>query len=171
MNWEWLPLVAPLTDIEEVHLSLEAAMLGRSLRQPTPHFHLDPDSNIATMFARTEDESVMQKLGSIYTDLTTNTLRVMSPELKALLREWLENMKKRGVTVKTYIKTSKYADHRYCSLEEAWDAEPHWEFWERSGVVNEVRKWVLLAKATGRDNMNRTVTGDGSECQWFGDAQ
>ena len=54
----------------------------------------------------------------------------MEPELKDQLREWLTNMKEREVTAITNIKLSKYVDHRYCSLEEAWDAEPHWVFWE-----------------------------------------
>jgi hypothetical protein len=84
----------------------------------------------------------MQKLSYVYTDLTTNTLRVMKPNLKDQLREWLTSMKKRKVTVMTYIKTSKYADHRYCSLEEAWDAEPHWEFWEPTGL------WMRLTGGT-----------------------
>jgi len=35
---------------------------------------------------------------------------------------------------------------------------------------NEIRKWDLLAEATGRKNMTWRVTKDSSECQWFGGA-
>jgi len=171
MDWRTLPYVAPLKAVEEVHLSLEAAMLDLSQRPSYHRYHHHvPNFYIESMLTHMEDESVMQKLSHVYTDLTTNTLRVMKPELKDQLRKWLTIMKKREVMVVTYIKTSKYAGHKYCSLEEAWDAEPHWEFWAPTGVVDEIRKWDLLADATGRNNMTWRVTKDGSECQWFGEA-
>jgi len=168
--WRNLPHVAPLKAIEEVHLSLEAVMLSRSIPKRADYRLYGPDNHFAGMLTHMEDESVMQKLSYVYTDLTTNTLRVMKPELKDQLRKWLTIMKKREVMVITYIKTSKYADHKYCSLEEAWDAEPHWEFWAPTGFVDEIWKWDILAKATGRKNMTWKVTKDGSECQWFGEA-
>jgi len=161
-NWRNLPLVAPLKAVEEVYIWLEAAVLRRITRR---HY----DTHIASMLAHTVDEEVMQKLSYVYTDLTTNTLRIMKPELKDELRVWLTNMKKREITVMTYIKTSKYADHRYCTLEEVWDAEPHWEFWEPTNPQDEISKWDLLAEATGRKNMTWRVTEDFSECQWFGE--
>jgi len=168
--WRNLPHVAPLKAIEEVHLSLEAVMLSRSIAERA-HYHLyGPDNHLASLLTHMEDKSVMQKLSHVYTDLTTNTLRVMKPELKDQLRKWLTIMKKREVMVITYIKTSKYADHKYCSLEEAWDAEPHWEFWAPAGVADEIRKWDLLADATGRNDMTWKATKDGSKCQWFGEA-
>ena len=77
-----------------------------------------------------EDESAMPKLRYVYTDLTVNALRVLQPELKEQLRKWLEGMKKRGVTVMTYIKRSKYASHRHYALEDIWSAKPHWKCWE-----------------------------------------
>jgi len=160
VSWRDFARVVPLTAIEEVHLSLEAAGL-----QETPYDYLD--SCIARMFANIGDKKVMPKLSCVYTDLTTNTLRILKPDLKNVLRKWLTNMKKRGIKVMTYIKTSKYADHRHCSLDEVWDAEPHWEFWEPTGSPVDIRKWDLLAEATGRDNMTWRVTKDGSECQWF----
>jgi len=162
VSWRDIVLIAPLTTIEEVHLSLEADVLLQTFQYP-----IGFDSRFASMFAYIENQSVMPKLSCVYTDLTTNTLRILKPELRDALREWLTNMKKRGVMVMTYIKTSRYADHRHCSLEEAWDAEPHWEFWEPTGSLKEMRKWDLLAKSTGRNNMTWRVTKDGSECQWF----
>ena len=164
-NWRNLPFVAPLRAVEEVHIWLEAAVLRLSIRQPNPD-----DNHIASMLAHTVDEEVMQNLSYVYTDLTTNTLRIMKPELKDELHKWLTNMKNRKITVMTYIKTSKYADHRYCALEEVWDAEPHWEFWEPTGYPDGIYKWHLLAEAMGRKNMTRRVTEGCSECQWFGEA-
>ena len=117
-----------------------------------------------------EDESMMQKLSYVYTDLTINTLHALQPALKTQLRKWLKIMKKRGVMVMTYIKTSKYASHRYYALEDIWDAEPHWEFWEPNDAVRGNRRWEDLANATGRKEMTWRVTNDGSECQWFGGA-
>jgi len=166
-NWQNLSSVAPLKSIEEVHLSLEAAVLYRLLaRPPLQNF----DCHISSMLSHMEDESVMQKLRYVYTDLTSNTLRIMEPELKERLYEWLTIMKKREVMVMTYVKTSKYTGHRYYSLEEAWDAEPHWEFWAPSGARDETRKWDLLAEVTGRNNMTWKISKDGSECQWFNGA-
>ena len=142
-------------------------MLRRSLLQrPGDRYSMD----ISSMFAHMEDEGVTPKLSYVYTDLTINTLRILQPDLKDQLRKWWTIMKKRGVVVMTYIKTSKYAGHRYYSLEEAWDAEPHWEFWAPTGAMDEVRKWDLLAEVTGRTDMTWKVTKDGSECQWFGGA-
>jgi len=165
--WRNLPHIAPLKAIEEVHLLLEADMLSCSIAD---HCLYGSDKFLASLLTHMEDDSVMQKLSHVYTDLTTNTLRVMKPKLKDQLRKWLTIMKKREVMVITYIKTSKYADHKYCSLEEAWDAEPHWEFWAPAGVADEIRKWDLLAEATGRNDMTRKVTKDSSECQWFWEA-
>jgi len=165
-NWRELPLVVPLRAVEEVHIWLEAAMT----RYSTLHSRA-VDSHIASILAHMVDEKIMQNLSYVYTDLTTNTLRIMNSEVKDKLREWLTNMKKRGIAVMTCIKRSKWADRRYCTLEEAWDAEPHWEFWEPLGYHNEKRKWDLLAEATGRKNMTWRVTEDCSECQWFGEAK
>jgi len=163
-NWKNLSHVVPLKSIEEVHLSLEAIVLYRLLaRRP----FYNPDYHISSLLVHMEDESVMQKLRYVYTDLTPNTLRIMKPEVKERLREWLTIMKKREVMVMTYIKTSKYTGHRYCSLEEAWDAEPHWEFWAPTCTQFEMRKWDVLAEVTGRNNMTWKVSKDGSECQWF----
>jgi len=166
-NWKNLSRVAPLKSIEEVHLSLEEAVLYRLLAR-RPFYNLD--YHISSILVNMEDESVMQKLRNVYTDLTPNTLRIMKPEVKERLREWLTIMKKREVMVMTYIKTSKYTGHRYYSLEEAWDAEPHWEFWAPTSTLDEMRKWDLLAEATGRNNMTWKVSKDGSECQWFNGA-
>jgi len=163
-NWKNLSHVVPLKSIEEVHLLLEAVVLYPLLR-PSPFYN--PDYHISSLLVHMEDESVMQRLRYVYTDLTPNTLRIMEPEVKERLREWLTIMKKREVMVMTYIKTSKYTGHRYCSLEEAWDAEPHWEFWAPTGTKDEIHKWGLLAKVTGRNNMSWSVSKDGSECQWF----
>ena len=159
VSWRDFALVVPLAAIEEVHLSLENAALE--------HTFIGSNIRITIMLAHIANQSVMPKLSCVYTDFTTNTLRILKPYLKDALREWLTNMKKRGVKVTTYIKTSKYADRRYCSLEEVWDAEPHWEFWEPKGSSFDIRKWDLLAEATGRNNMTWRVTKDGSECQWF----
>ena len=167
-NWKGLYRVVPLELIEEVHLSLEAAVLA-SLLGRRYSYHSSFDDHISSMIARMEDESVMRTLSYVYTDLTPNTLRVMEPGIKDKLRKWLTTMKKRKVMVMTYIKTSKYTGHRYCSLEEAWDAEPHWEFWAPTGSTNDIRRWELLAKVTGRSNMTWEVTKDGSQCQWFGE--
>jgi len=164
-NWRDLPLVVPLRAVEEVHIWLEAAVIRRLLHPPYY------DNHIASILAHMVDENVMQNLSYVYTDLTTNTLRIMNSELKDKLHEWLTNMKKRGITVMTYIKASKWADRRYCTLEEVWDAEPHWEFWEPFGIGGEIRKWDLLAEATGRKNMTWRVTEDCSECQWFGESK
>ena len=167
-NWQSLSCVVPLKSIEEVHVSLEGPVLyylsGRY------HYGLDIHNLISSMLALMENGSVMQKLSYVYTDLTPNTLRVMEARMKDKLRNWLTIMKKREVVVMTYIKTSKYTGHRYCSLEEAWDAEPHWEFWAPTGNGDEIHKWDLLAEVTGRNNMTWKVTKDGSECQWFGGA-
>jgi len=160
-NWRDLPRVVPLRAVEEVHIWPEAAVIRRLL---LPRYY---DNHIASTLAHTVDEKVMENLSYVYTDLTTNTLRIMNSELKDELREWLTNMKKREVTVMTYIKRSKWADRRYCTLEEVWDAEPHWEFWEPIGNQDEIRKWDLLAEATGRKNMTWRVTKDSSECQWW----
>ena len=168
-NWQNLSRIAPLKSIEEVHLSLEAPVLYRLLAR-RPSYRHSPDDHISSMLANMEAESMMQKLSHVYTDLTINTLRILQPGLKDQLRKWLTIMKNRGVTVMTYIKTSKYAGHRYYSLEEAWDAEPHWEFWAPTGAMDEIRKWDLLAEVTGRTDMTWKVTKDGSECQWFGGA-
>ncbi len=127
------------------------------------------DDPISSMFAHMNDESVMQKLSYVYTDLTINTLHVLQPGVKNQLSEWLTIMKKRGVTVMTYIKTSKYENRRYYSLEDVWDAEPHWEFWEPIGGVDAIRKWNALARVTGRKEMTWKLNNGGSECQWFGD--
>jgi len=159
VSWRDFARVVPLTAIEEVHLSLEAA----GLQEICYDYHRG-------MFANMGNKEVMPKLSCVYTDLTTNTLHILKPDLKNALRKWLTNMKKRGVKVVTYIKTSKYADHRHCSLEEVWDAEPHWEFWEPIGSLVDIHKWDLLAKATGRNNMTWRVTKDGTECQWFEEA-
>jgi hypothetical protein len=162
-GWQNLSHVISLKSIEEVHLSLEAAVLNwLQLHRP-----YNVDYNISSMLARMEDESAMQKLSYVYTDLTPNTLHVMEPKVKERLRTWLTNMKKRKVTVMTYIKTSKYTGHRYCSLEEAWEAEPHWEFWAPTGTTGEIHRWDLLAEVTGRSHMTWKVSKDGSECQWF----
>ena len=142
-------------------------MLHRSLARRPNHGYSIND-HTSNMFAQTEDESVMQKLRYVYTDLTINTLHVLKPGLKNPLRKWLTNMKKRGVMVMTYIKTSKYANHGYHSLEDIWDAEPHWEFWEPTGDVDEKCKWNSLATATGRSKMTWKVDNVGSECQWCG---
>ena len=168
-NWQELSRVVPLKLIEEVHLSLEAAVLS-SLLGRRYFYHSNFDDHISSMIAHMEDESMMQKLSYVYTDLTPNTLCVMEPRIKDKLRNWLTAMKKREVMVMTYIKTSKYTGHRYCSLEEAWDVEPHWEFWAPTGSANDICRWDLLAKVTGRNNMTWKVTKDGSKCQWFGGA-
>jgi hypothetical protein len=158
-GWQNLSCVVPLESIEEVHLSLEAPVLGN-----LPPVY-DIDYHISSMLAHMEDENVMQKLSYVYTDLTPNTLRIIEPNVKERLRKWLTNMKKREIMVITYIKTSKYTGRRYYSLEEAWEAEPHWEFW--APTDDEMRRWDLLAEATGRSNMTWKVSKDGSECQWF----
>lgn len=168
MSWRDIPHILPSKAIEEVHLSLEAAMLERSLPRVR---YLSDDHSLASMLLIMSDKVVMPKLSYVYTDLTTNTLRILKGNLKHLLRNWLTSMQKRGVNVITYIKTSRYADHRYCSLEEVWNAEPHWGFWEPSRALDEMIKWDLLAIATGRKNMTWRVTKDGSECQWFEEAQ
>jgi hypothetical protein len=162
-SWQHLSHIVSLKSIEEVHLSLELPVLS-CLQPPRPS---NVDNNISSMLAHMEDENVMQKLSYVYTDLTPNTLRVMEPKDKERLRSWLTNMKKRKVTVMTYIKTSKYTGHRYCSLEEAWEAEPHWEFWAPTGSFSEICRWDVLAEATGRSNMTWKVSKNGSECQWF----
>jgi hypothetical protein len=162
-SWQNLSRVIPLKSIEEVHLSLEAPVLDCL----PPHRISNVDYNISSMLAHMEDESVMQKLSYVYTDLTPNTLHVMEPKEKERLWTWLINMKKRKVTVMTYIKTSKYTGHRYFSLEEAWETEPHWEFWSPTGSLGEIHRWDLLAEATGRSNMTWKVSKNGSECQWF----
>ena len=167
-NWEYLSRVTPLKSIEEVHLSLEGPMLHRSLAL-RPFHRYSIDDHISSMFANMEDESVMQKLSYVYTDLTINSLHILKPALKIQLRKWLTNMKKRGVMVMTYIKTSKYASHRYYALEDIWDLEPHWEFWEPNNAVGGNCKWEALANVTGRKKMTRKVYNCGSECQWFGD--
>ena len=167
-NWKYLSNVALLNSIEEVHLSLEGPMLRRSLVwRSFPHEDLS--DQITSMFAHMEGKSVTQNLSYVYTDLTINTLHVMEPGMKRQLRRWLKIMKKRGVMVMTYIKTSKYADYRYYSLEDIWAAEPHWEFWAPTGTsVDDNWRWVVLAQVTGRKKMTWKVTNDGSECQWFG---
>jgi len=159
-NWRDLPLVAPLRAVEEMHIRLEAPMIWCLL------YSYPCGNNIASILAHTVDEGVMENLSYVYTDLTTNTLRIMNSELKDKLREWLTNMKQRGIAVMTYIKRSKWADRRYCTLEEVWEAEPHWEFWEPIGYLDEARKWDRLAEATGRKYMTRYVSKDCSECQW-----
>ena len=169
MNWRDLSRIIPSNAIKEVHLSLEAVVLGRSRAQRTRYFSHDEHS-LASMLVAMTDKTVMQSLSHVYTDLTTNTLRILKPNLKHLLRDWFTNVQKRDITVITYIKTSRYADHRHCSLEEAWGAEPHWEFWEPTSSMDETWKWDLLAEATGRKNMTWRVTKDGSGCQWFGKA-
>ena len=75
-----------------------------------------------------EDEREMPKLSYVYTDLTINTLRVLRLKPHEQLHQWLEIMKKRGVTVMTYIKTSKYASYRYCLLEDIEARSPS-EVW------------------------------------------
>ena len=162
-NWECLSFVVPFKSIEEVHLSLEAGVLY-TLVAPRSSYY------VSSMLAHMEDESVVPKLSYVYTDLTPNTLRVMEAGMKDNLRNWLTVMKKREVTVMTYIKTSKYTGHRYCSLEEAWDAEPHWEFWAPtiSDRSIDIRRWDFLAEVAGRNNMTWEFSKDGSECQWFG---
>ena len=166
-KWEYLSHVAPLNSIEEVHLSLEAPMLSRSLacRSSRDEWMYD---QITNMLAHMEGK-VMQKLSCVYTDLTINTLRIMKGKMRRQLRRWLIIMKRRGVTVMTYIKTSKHAGHRYYSLEDIWYAEPHWEFWAPTGngADEEIRRWDVLAQATRRRRMVWKVTKDGSECQWF----
>ena len=162
--WQPLSCAISLKSIEEVHLSLEGPMLRRSLAQK-PGYRYSMD--LSNMFAHMEDESVMPKLSYVYTDLTINTLRILIPELESQLRKWLTTMKERGVMVMTYIKTSKYASHRYYSLEDIWDAEPHWEFWEPNESVYENHKWEVLAYVTGRKKMTWKVNNYASECQWF----
>jgi hypothetical protein len=162
-SWQYLSHAVSLKSIEEVHLSLEAAVLNCL----PPHRLSNVDYNISSMLAHMEDENVMQKLSYVYTDLTPNTLHVMEPKEMERLQTWLTNMKKREVTVMTYIKTSKYTSHRYCSLEEAWEAEPQWEFWAPTGGLGEMHRWDHLAEATGRSNMTWKVSKNGSECQWF----
>ena len=112
-------------------------MLDHSLALRSPRYR--NDDGIFSIFARMEDESVMPKLSYVYTDLTINTRHILKPALKSRLRKWLTSMTKRGVTVMTYIKTSKYGSHRYYSLEDIWDAEPHWEFWEPTLVDDIIR--------------------------------
>ena len=168
-DWQGLSYVVPFKLIEEVHLSLEATVLS-SLLDRRYSYTSSFDDHISSMIAHMEDESVMQKLSCVYTDLTPNTLHVMEPGIKDKLRNWLAIMKKREVMVMTYIKTSKYTGHRYCSLEEAWDVEPHWEFWAPTGGANDIHRWDILAEVTGRNNMTWEVTKDGSKCQWFGEA-
>ena len=142
-------------------------MLRRSLLQrPGDRYSMD----ISSMFAHMEDEGVTPKLSYVYTDLTINTLRILKPALKKRLRKWLTNMEIRGVIVMTYIKTSKYASHKYYTLEDVWDAEPHWEFWEPTDKSVGFCKWDVLANVTGRKRMTWKVNNDGSECQWFGGA-
>ena len=162
-NWRNLPHVVPLNSIEEVHLSLEAPLLRRSRVWQI----FSGESSISSMFAHMKDERVMSKLSYVYTDLTVNTLRVLEPPLKIKLLEWLICLMKRKVMVMTYIKTSKYEGHRYYSLEDIWDAEPHLEFWAPTGNADEIHRWDILALVTGRENLTWKVTNDGSECQWF----
>jgi hypothetical protein len=162
-SWQNLSHVVSMKSIEEVHLSLELPMLNCL----QPHRPSNVDYNISSMLAHMEDENMMQKLSYVYTDLTPNTLRVMEPKEKERLQSWLTNMKKRKVTVMTYIKTSKYTGHRYCSLEEALEAEPHWEFWAPTGGLSDINRWDHLAEATGRNDMSWKVSKSGSECQWF----
>ena len=169
MSWRNLPRIVPLTAIEEVHLSLEAALLEHCIGFAVPS-QLD-DHSIAGMLMTMAYMVIMPSLSYVYTDLTTNTLHILKPELKNQLRDWLTSMQKRDVTVITYIKTSRYADHRYCSLEEVWDAEPHWEYWEPSPLLGDVWKWSLLGRAVERDHMSWRVTNYGSVCQWFEDAE
>ena len=168
-NWRNLSHVAPLKSIEEVHLSLEGPMLHRSLAL-RPSYRYTIDDHISSMFAHMEDEGVMPKLSYVYTDLTINTLRILKPALRSQLRKWLTIMNNRGVMVMTYIKTSKYASHRYYALEDIWDAEPHWEFWEPNDAVHWNHKWDVLASVTRRKKMTWKVSNNGSECQWFGRA-
>jgi hypothetical protein len=163
-KWQNISRVIPLESIEEVHLSLEAPVLGCLQGRP-PFYNID--YHISSMLAHMEDENVMQKLSYVYTDLTPNTLRIIEPKVKERLRKWLTNMKKREVMVMTYIKTSKYTAHRYYSLEEVWEAEPHWEFWAPTGALGEDRRWDILAAVTRRNNMTWKVSKNGSECQWF----
>ena len=168
-NWRVLPHVVPLSSIEEVHLSLEAPMLHRSVsrRRSLNRPFFSGEYSLSSMFAHMKSEKVMPKLRCVYTDLTINTLRVLDPSLKRRLRRGLNSMKKRGVVVMTYIKTSKYAGHRYYALEDIWDAEPHLVFWAPTGAKDEIQRWDMLALATGREILTWKVTSDGSECQWF----
>lgn len=76
-------------------------------------------------------------------------------------------MKKRGVMVMTYIKTSKYEGHRYYSLEDIWDVEPRLEFWAPTGIKDEIHRWDILELETGRRKLAWKVTNGDSECQWF----
>ena len=132
MKWQDISRVIPLKSIEEVHLSLEEPLLDRTMQISDRY---GKDARISSMFAHLEDESVMPKLSYVYTDMTVNTLHVLQPELERQLRKWLKIMKKRGVMVMTYIKTSKYESHSYYALKDVWKTEPHWEFWERRGTM------------------------------------
>ena len=124
-------------------------MLDHSLALRSPSRYSN-DDRMSSIFASMEDESMVPKLSYVYTDLTINTRRILKPGMKSRLRKWLTTMTKRGVTVMTYIKTSKYASHRYYSLEDIWDAEPHWEFWEPNENVYGNRNWEVLARVTRR---------------------
>ena len=135
-----------------------------------PSYRYSTDDHMSSMLANMEDESVMPKLSYVCTDLTINTLRILKPALKSQLRKWLTIMNERGVIVMTYIKTSKYASHKYYALEDIWDAEPHWEFWEANEATHGTRRWEVLAGVTGRKKMTRKIFNCGSECQWFGRA-
>ena len=165
MSLQDISHVVPLKSIEEIHVSLEKCLLGLAIR---PSDRYGKDDHMWRMFAHMEDETVMQKLSYVYTDLTINTLHVLKPGMKKRLRKWLTIMKNRGVMVMTHIKPSKYASHRYYALEDIWDAEPHWEFWASNDVGG--CKWDVLASATGRKKMTWKVSNNGSECQWYGTA-
>ena len=70
----------PLKAIVEVHLYLEAAILKRYLPQQVLYSNRSLDDHISSMLAHMADESVMQGFNHVYTDLTTNTLRIMKPD-------------------------------------------------------------------------------------------
>jgi hypothetical protein len=129
---------------------LEATVVTRSLNGRQFQW-LKPNNHISSMLAHMTDEDLMQQLIYVYIDLTTNSLHIMTPELKDQLREWLAKMKETRSHGDDIHQNIKYVGHRDCSLKEVWDAEPHWEFWERCDVADEISQMGSVSQGNGTE--------------------
>jgi hypothetical protein len=162
-DWTSLPKFISFTTVQLLHLPLEAPLSALY----TAPLHTYTKDILSSLLTLTYGASSMPSLRRIHTDITFNTVSIVTPPTVTLLKEWEEKMRARGVEVFTGRKKCMGGAREYVPLVEEMQATPNFEFWEAAHSRGQ-EKWKMLAVATERDRtMKWEVDVLGVQCRWW----
>ena len=112
--------------------------------------------------------SIVPKLHTICTDLTSNTLVLAGSHIRKCIEAWSKALEARNIQVFTRIYETISDDGQQVPLARVLNDAPNFEFWPPCLSDDwDNRRWGALANETGRKSMRWRAKNCGAECEWI----